>query len=94
LWQKTSCQEPLVAAAARLLSWLMTTENAAEIAGDNLPGANANTNATNTATNASIAAYSVMPCPDRLFLLLVNDFNLDFIAQNSGGLGKYKRGCH
>lgn len=83
----------MVAAAARLLSWLMTTENAAETAGDSLPGANANTNAANTATKASIDAYSTIPCPDR-FLLLVNDLNLGFIAQTLGGLGKYKRGLH
>ncbi|MBA3994588.1 MAG: hypothetical protein C0469_13760 [Cyanobacteria bacterium DS2.3.42] len=62
----------------------MTTENAAETAGDNLPGANANTNAANTATKASIDAYSTIPCPDRRFLLLVNDLNLDFIAQTLG----------
>lgn len=62
-----------------MFNWLDTTEKAAEIAGDSLPGANAKTQATSTATKASIDAYSVMACPERLFRLLVNVLNLDFI---------------
>lgn len=81
---KSECQDAELLAAARLFIWLMTTEKAAEIAGESLPGANANTNAASTATKASMAAYSVIPCPERLFLLLVNDWNLGFIAQTLG----------
>jgi len=77
-----------------LFNWLTIDENAAETAGSNLPGAKANTNATNTATKASIAAYSVMPCPEFLFLLLVSELNLGFIAQTLGAKVKYKRGFH
>lgn len=66
----------------------MTQEKAAEIAGDNLPGAKAKTQATSTATKANIAAYSVIACPERLFRLLVNDLDLDFISSNSGDFGK------
>ncbi len=71
-------------AAARLFNWLVTQEKAADIAGDNLPGANAKTHATSTATKANIAAYSVIACPERLFRLLVNDLNLDFISRTLG----------
>ncbi len=48
-----------------LLISLTTHENAAEMAPESEDGANANTNATSNATKASIAAYSVIPWPDR-----------------------------
>lgn len=91
---KKRSQEAELLAAARLLSWLVTAEKAAETAGPNLPGANAKTSATITATNASMEAYSVIACPERRYLRLVSDLNLGFIAQTLGAWVKYKRGFH
>lgn len=84
--RKCQYQDAVDDAAARLFNWLVMTEKAAEIAGVSLPGANAKTRATITATKANIAAYSVIACPERLFRLLVNGLILDFISRTLGAL--------
>lgn len=47
-----------------LFSWLTIVENDCEIADVSVPDAKLNTTATRSATNARIAPYSVIPCPD------------------------------
>ena len=45
-------------------NWFTIVENDCEIADVSVPEAKLNTTATRSATNARIAPYSVIPCPD------------------------------
>ncbi len=56
-----------------LLSWFTIVENDCEIADVSVPDAKLNTTATSSATNAKMAPYSVIPCPDSSEIKLLNE---------------------
>lgn len=60
-----------------LFNWFTIVENDCEIAEVKVPDAKLNTTATRSATNAKMAPYSVIPCPDSSLKKLVIEFMMD-----------------
>ena len=56
-----------------LFNWLTIVLNDCEIADVRVPDAKLNTTATRSATNARMAPYSVIPCPDSSEIKLLSE---------------------